>query len=71
MIVHFGFFKGHASEDELEAGAGSMDVLQMRDSPQPAVLSQGDLGSVSEGSAESISGENQGDEPDRADDPMG
>ena len=48
-----------------------MNVLQMRDSPQPAVLSQGDLGSVSEGSAESISGENQGDEPDRADDPMG
>ena len=43
----------------------------MRNSSQPAVLSQGDLGSVSEGSAESLSGEHQGDEQERQDDGIG
>lgn len=65
------FTLGHASDDELEPTTGSMDLVQIEAEAAAQQSSQGDLGSVSEGSAESISGENPGDENDRQEDAMG
>ena len=61
---------GHASEDDLEPTTGSMDLVQIQ-AEAAAQQSSQDLGSVSEGSAESLSGENPGDEQDRQEDAMG
>lgn len=63
-------FSGHASEDDLEPAADSLDLVQIKADASVQESVQ-DLGSVSEGSAESISGENAGDEQDRQEDAMG
>ena len=65
-----GHVSGHASEDDLEPTTRSMDLVQIQAEADAQQSSQ-DLGSVSEGSAESLSGENPGDDQDRQEDAMG
>lgn len=63
-------FIGHASEDDLEPTTGSLDLVQIQPATDAQQSSQ-DLGSVSEGSAESISGESPVDEQEQQEDAMG